>query len=190
MLEKIHHSELPDGILLCFKTFEQPPSGDVDEIESHRGKHLIKEMAHIWFHQPDPEILAPKNEKPAVFINGLELSVSFSHTREAIGAAISRDQIVGCDMELTNRVVSRLLVERIQHPQEDEDLYAEFSPIQIWTLKEAGLKMIGTGLRKPMNGVRITKKTNHLFDVEFHDGKRAEICSFHYKEHWISVCFQ
>ncbi|TVQ02083.1 MAG: 4-phosphopantetheinyl transferase family protein [Balneolaceae bacterium] len=190
MPDNIQHQDLPDEILLCFKFLDLPPAGDMESIESHRGNVLIREMAGLWFEEANPIIHTPKNEKPRVWINGREVSVSFSHTRMAISAAMSLHLNVGCDIESVNRDVSDTLVKRIQHPDEDRSLYITIPPVRIWTIKEAGLKMIGSGLRKPMNGVKIVQKTRHLFSVEFHDGKRAKICSFQYKEHWISVCFQ
>ena len=190
MPDSIKHRELPEGILLCFKFLEWPSTGNVDSLESHQGNVLIKEMAGLWYGEVNPKILTPKFEKPRLWVNGNELSVSFSHTRKAISAAMSQNHTVGCDMEFISREVSSSLVKRIQHPDEENSLYTTISPVRIWTLKEAGLKMIGTGLRKPMNGVRIFQETQHLFVVEFHDGKRAKICSFQHEEHWISICFQ
>ncbi len=189
MPDNILHKDLPKEILLCFKFLELTSSVDSEVNESHRGKLLIKEMAGIWFNEDNPEIHTPKNEKPRVWINSRELSVSFSHTRNAISAAMSFQMKVGCDMESVNRGVSDSLMKRIQHPDEVQSLYAVNSGVRIWTLKEAGLKMIGSGLRKPMNGVKVEQQSDCLFGVEFHDGKRAKICSFQYQDHWISVCF-
>jgi phosphopantetheinyl transferase len=186
----IQHQDLPVGILLCFKFLDLPSAGDMESLESHHGKIMIKEMAKRWFDETNPKIDTLKNEKPRVWINGQELSVSFSHTRKAISTAMSQNLNVGCDMEAINREVSGLLIKRIQHPDEDMKLYSAISPVRIWTLKESGLKMIGSGLRKPMSGVKIEQESRYLFAAEFHDGKRAKICSFQYKEHWISVCYQ
>jgi phosphopantetheinyl transferase len=73
---------------------------------------------------------------------------------------------------------------------EIDQLYNESEPIRIWTCKEAALKMIGTGLRISMNGVHLKKISEDLFEVEFNNGKRAKICSFQHRDHWISVCYQ
>ena len=97
---------------------------------------------------------------------------------------------VGCDMESASRKVHPNLVKRMKHPDESSALYNKFEPVRIWTLKESALKMIGTGLRKPMRTVCVSHLNQNIFEVEIDNGNRAKICSFIYEEHWISVCYQ
>lgn len=162
---------------------------DHDLQESMTGSRLLNYMAS-HFLQVDPfHVHTQKYEKPRAYSGSREISVSFSHTNDAISAAVSETWIVGCDMEREGRPVHARLSVRIRHSEETDEMYNTHQTIQIWTLKEAALKCIGTGLRKPMNSVKITPAGQFLFDVEFDDGKKAKICSFQHQEHWISICY-
>ena len=190
MPERILHHHLPDEIIVSYvhlKRKEERSNKDINE--SITGTRLITKLAQMYLDAPLTEVISKKYEKPKAFINGLEISVSFSHTKSGLSAGISREYVVGCDIELTDRKVSPSLLARMRCPFEGEELYRKTDPIQIWTLKESALKMIGTGLRKPMNSVTVTLLEPSLFDVEFSDGKRAKICSFRHKHHWISICY-
>lgn len=146
-------------------------------------------MSALFLGETNVDIKTQKYEKPQAFIDNREISVSFSHTKDAISAAVSSSLIVGCDMEKSGRKVHPRLAARMSHPEEEARLYRDLEHIQIWTFKEAALKCIGTGLRKPMKSVKINQRGEFLFDVEFDDGNIAKICSFHHHKHWISICY-
>lgn len=182
---------LPEKIYVSHEPFETDiRSVDPDVLQNQSGRNLIKEMAGEFLDEEEIQILTQKNEKPKAICEGREVSVSFSHTKNAVAGALSFAYNVGCDMENVHRTVHPRLVDRIKHDDEKASLYDELEPVQVWTLKEAALKMIGTGLRKPMKSVRISMIESGVFDVEFDDGKRAKICSFQHKKHWISVCYR
>lgn len=184
------HTHLPDEILLSHVLIHiEKKQIDKNTQESITGSKLIKTLAKKYYEESITEIISKKYEKPRAFIRDTEISVSFSHTKNGLSASLSKIYTVGCDIELTDRSVSPALLARMRCPSEGENLYKKADPIQIWTLKEAALKMIGTGLRKPMNSVTVTMLEDSLFDVEFGDGKRAKICSFEHKDHWISICY-
>ncbi len=188
--ERILHSNLPDEILLSYVHIDGVKMYvDKDTQEAITGSKLIKTLAKQYYDESITEIISKKYEKPRAFIRDTEISVSFSHTKIGLSASLSKIYTVGCDIEMTDRNVSPALLARMRCPSEGESLYKKADPIQIWTLKEAALKMIGTGLRKPMNSVTVTMLEDSLFDVEFGDGKRAKICSFQHKDHWISICY-
>ncbi len=190
MTKRIRHIALPEEIILsCELSSESDDLKNRDEVESISGSVLIRSMAKKYLAVPQLEVFTPKSEKPKAFVGDNELSVSFSHTKKAISAAISFDYLVGCDIEHLDRSVSPALVNRMKGERETKELY-ELEPIRIWTCKEATLKMIGTGLRKPMNSVNITQIETDFFEVEIDNGIRAKICSFNYMNYWISVCYQ
>ncbi|WP_234572330.1 4'-phosphopantetheinyl transferase family protein [Rhodohalobacter sp. 614A] len=181
---------LPKNIYVSYESFEAGMKGvDSDLLQNQSGRDLIRDMAVEFLEEEEIQILTQKNEKPKAICEGREVSVSFSHTKDAVAGAISFEFNVGCDMENIHRNVHDRLINRMKHIDEKADLYEKLEPVQVWTLKEAALKMIGTGLRKPMKSVRILMKDPGFFDVEFDDGKRAKICSFQHKNHWISVCY-
>lgn len=190
MAKRIRHIALPEEIILsCELITEIDESKNRDEVESVSGAVLIRSMAKKYLSVNNLEVYTPKSEKPKAFVGDNELSVSFSHTKEAISAAISFDYLVGCDLECYDRSVNPALVHRMKGEHETEELY-KFEPIRLWTCKEAALKMIGTGLRKPMKSVNLDQIDTNLFDVEIDNGIRAKICSFRHKNYWISICYQ
>lgn len=190
MPQRIEHADLPGEIIVSYeKLHDETNLSDKDLKENINGTLLIRKIAEIYFSEPEIEVITKKYEKPRAFVNGNEISVSFSHTRDALSLGMSKQYNVGCDMESIERKVSPLLIDRVRCITESEELYKHVKPIQIWTLKEAALKMIGTGLRKPMNSVSIKMIDLSNFDVEFSDGKRAKICSFQHQNHWISICY-
>lgn len=190
LAKRIRHIALPDEIVLsCELITDVDESKNRDEVESVAGAVLIRSMAKKYLAVNHLEVYTPKSEKPKAFVGENELSVSFSHTKDAISAAISFDYLVGCDIECFDRSVNPELVTRMKGENETMELY-EIEPIRIWTFKEAALKMIGTGLRKPMNSVNIYQTDLNLFEVEIDNGIRAKICSFRHKNYWISICYQ
>lgn len=191
MTESITHQALPKSISVYYepaRLFEQLKNRQ--EAESHSGSYLIRKVAREYMSAKKVDIIAEKYEKPRAFINNSEVSVSFSHTRTGLALAISENLNVGCDIELSNRHVNPQLVKRMKHEAEDDVLYNELPAVQIWTFKEAALKMMGTGLRNPMHNVRITEGESGLFDVEINDGIQAKICSFQHQKHWITICYR
>lgn len=191
MTESITHQSLPNSISVYYepvRLFEQLK--DRQEAESHSGSYLIRKVAREYMSAKKVDIIAEKYEKPRAFINDNEVSVSFSHTRTGLALAVSEHLSVGCDIEMSNRHVSPQLVKRMKHQQEDESLYEELTAVQIWTFKEAALKMMGTGLRNPMHNVHIFSGENGQFNVEINDGIQAKICSFHHQQHWITICYR
>ncbi|MDZ7718976.1 MAG: 4'-phosphopantetheinyl transferase superfamily protein [Balneolaceae bacterium] len=190
-LQRLTEACLPDSIFVCFEPFETDIKKDeLDLLESQSGRLLIKKMSDLFLESDEIKIFTKKNEKPKAHCEGEEVSVSFSHTTDGVAGTVSKQFNVGCDIEHANRNVHSKLVDRMKHENELESFYEQTDAIRIWTLKEAALKMIGTGLRKPMNSVWISTKGENRFAVQFDDGKKAKICSFGHKDHWISVCYQ
>lgn len=189
-LKNIHYPGLPKTIFICYdKVNPVKDAHSVESAESESGRKLIEEMVVRKLEKATPKIITEKYEKPRAFIDGEEISVSFSHTNGVVSGAISRDYIVGLDMESTQREVHPRLAKRMAHPKENSSLYEQYPAIQIWTLKEAALKAIGTGLRNPMNSVLLKQIEDSYFSVEFNDGRKAKIRSFQISDQWISICF-
>jgi phosphopantetheinyl transferase len=190
VFERLQHPSLPEEIIVAYEPlYVETSGGDIDASQSITGSILIKKTADLCMGVPKIDVYTQKYEKPKAFVDKVEVSVSFTHTDDALAASLSRLLNVGIDMERTGRSVSDRLLSRMKHPKESHFLYDQIELIRIWTLKEAALKMIGTGLRKPMKSTYIERINSDLFNVEFDDGKQAKICSFQHQEHWISVCY-
>ncbi len=94
--------------------------------------------------------------KPAV--DGIHFNLSHTKSRAAI--AVSSQHPVGIDIEELRQVDrADQIAGRYFCPREAELIRATAEPeksrvfLQIWTLKEAWLKALGTGLSKPLNEV-------------------------------------
>lgn len=78
------------------------------------------------------------------------LSVSISHCRRAVAVAVSPEGRVGIDVECRRRIGDGL-VERVCTAGELAAVHAASDPtmafLQLWTRKEAVLKMRGTGIQ-------------------------------------------
>ena len=78
------------------------------------------------------------------------LSVSISHCRTAVAVAVSTEGRVGVDVECRRRIGDGLM-ERVCTGEELEAVRAAEDPtmafLQLWTRKEAVLKMRGTGIQ-------------------------------------------
>ncbi|WP_165779070.1 4'-phosphopantetheinyl transferase family protein [Rhodohalobacter barkolensis] len=191
MPELIEHPSIPDEVIVAYEPLTiETTGGDRDTSESITGTLLLKRMADRYLDGKTIDVFTKKYEKPQAFIDGEEVSVSFSHTDDAIVAAISTSLNVGVDMEAKSREVHERLASRMKSKDEKSTLYEGNSLIRVWTFKEAALKMIGTGLRKPMNHVTVSIENEHHFNAEFDDGNRAKICSFIHQDHWISICYK
>lgn len=79
-----------------------------------------------------------------------ELAVSISHCRRAVAVAVSTEGRVGIDVEC-RRKVGESLMQRVCTPEEWAAVQSEDDPVmfflQLWTRKEAVLKMRGSGIQ-------------------------------------------
>jgi 4'-phosphopantetheinyl transferase len=95
------------------------------------------------------------NGKP--FLSDAGLSFNLSHTRGLVACGIARAMPVGIDVERTDRQIqTATLAERFFSAPEAASLgrgstNAGDRFFDLWTLKEAFIKAIGTGLSQPLN---------------------------------------
>lgn len=177
----VGEADVPNGVV--------QPEGSIHSVESESGRKLLRLMIDRRFNHAKPHFRTPKYEKPIARVGKDVISVSFTHTKTGVAAVASARWVVGIDMEWAGRVASPHLSERMKHPAEPLKFYENHPIIQIWTMKEASLKAIGTGLRKPMNSVCLEQVSEHLFSVTFFNGTIATLCSFPLNDQWLSICF-
>lgn len=99
-----------------------------------------------------------------------ELSVSISHCRTAVAVAVSPEGRVGIDVECRRRVGEDLM-KRVCTADELAAVQASADPtmtfLQLWTRKEAVLKMGGTGIQGFGSMVdALSGKSCHVMDLE------------------------
>lgn len=91
--------------------------------------------------------------RPVVIADGERWGASITHTRGMIGCAVNRTGEIGFDLERANRSEHPALRKRMLSPGDEQGLIERCSTIQLWTIKEAVLKLHGSGLRVPMKTV-------------------------------------
>ncbi len=128
------------------------------------------------------------NGKPYGLMEGRRMGVGIAHCRSLLVCALNIKGETGIDVEPCKRSMHPRLRNRISHPGEHLALPADLCSIRLWTIKEAVLKFLGTGLRLAMNKIRLDMLDDHLFRAELESGIFT-VTSFSFREHWIAVVF-
>ena len=116
------------------------------------------------------------------------LFVSFSHSEDKVFCAISESMDIGVDAEKLSRPIPQRVLDRVLNETEKQVL-KELDPLQIWTLKEAAVKCLGTGLRTNLNEIILSIKNNGEISTRFNNDKFIEICSFKATDHQIALAY-
>ncbi len=153
-------------------------------------RHLFRFLLVELKLADDPiELLKEDSGKPFAQRANEIISVSFSHSPKKVFCAISRNKEVGLDVELSDRKINEAVVARILNKNEKEEVGKE-DPVRLWTIKEAAVKCIGTGLRTNLSDLTILKNEKNRFSVRFNNEKLFEICSFKQSDHQIALAYQ
>lgn len=100
--------------------------------------------------------------KPILFLNGVQQFFNVTHTKDLYVFAFAQYGEIGIDAELSQRKVHPRLHRRIVM---EDDRIEQASDIEIWTMKEAVLKGIGTGLRHAMNKVSMIPVDEEIWQL-------------------------
>ncbi len=151
-------------------------------------RYLFKEMLTASGLSSQFEIRKHPLGKPYAQNGNETLFVSFSHSKNHVFCAISESTDIGIDTEWLDRKVDQRIVKRILGETE-WDVFSEEDPILLWTIKEAAVKCLGTGLRTNLKELEIQKKNHIQFLVRINDEKTFQICSFQELNHQISIAY-
>lgn len=151
-------------------------------------RHLFRMMLEEAGKPNTFEIQKSDSGKPFAKSNDSKLFVSFSHTNSAVFCAISSIHDIGLDSEPLDRKIDSRIVKRILNEKEWRQFENE-NPILLWTIKEATVKSMGTGLRTNLNELCIAKNEKERFIVRFNDEKTFQICSFQKMNHQLSIAY-
>ncbi|TYP95376.1 Phosphopantetheinyl transferase [Fodinibius salinus] len=147
---------------------------------------LLKKMAHQSLPvQDDIQIRKDELGQPFAVCGDEQYFVSIAHTRQHVFCGITVSKPIGIDLEPVERKVPSKLSKRISHPNESQAIN-EIPTVQLWTIKEAYIKLRGEGLRMNMNEVCIQPSGAH-FEAQLNNDKRAKICSFQSENNWVAV---
>lgn len=124
--------------------------------------------------------------KPFLKIGDQHKFISFSHSREMVMCATSDTMDIGLDIEHMEREVNPAIVKRILSENEWK-LHSDEHPIRLWTMKEAAVKSLGTGLRTNLKELELEKVSDHEFQITLNNREQLRVISFEAKGHFIAV---
>ena len=151
-------------------------------------KHLSeKANAHIAYIGQDDEYGAPYGHS-AISETKWQLSISHCNTM-ACCALSDSSHPVGVDIEPKSRTITPRLKERFLHKNE-LDLAKQEPAIKLWTLKEAVVKLLKTGLRTNLNSFYLIAQDTNCYRViiEAYPKNISVIC-IPYNEYFIALAF-
>lgn len=162
-------------------------------IEFKLSRYLLKSLFKRLFPLSNAECAIERDlgGKPYADVDGRIIPISVSHSNEFVFVAISLAGSIGLDIERMGRNVIPALRSRILTDQEfhDERLMP-VNTIQLWTVKESMLKLIGSGLRRSMSSVSIhdysKENGGDMFFTEI-DGQQISTSTFILEDHWIAI---
>lgn len=149
---------------------------------------LFKEMLNKAPLSNDFKLSKYQSGKPFAKKGDSLLNVSFSHTQNAVFCALSLTHDIGIDAEHLSRSINSKIVERILNKEERDQFKTEL-PIVLWTVKEATVKSLGTGLRTNLNELCIVEKDEPFFSLKFNNEITFQICSFQEMNHQLSIAY-
>lgn len=114
--------------------------------------------------------------------------VSFSHSPDMVLCAVSSHLDIGLDAELLDRKVNPQIVKRILSENEWK-VYSEDDPIELWTMKEASVKSLGTGLRTNLKELELQKFEHGAFRIKLNHENELQGISFKALNHHIAIAY-
>lgn len=144
---------------------------------------FLKECLAKFLELNTKQIELDKHPTGQPFMPNRRVSFSLTHSEHLMACACSLSEDVGLDLQL-HRSFNPQLFERICTPTELASLPARSAEnfFDVWTIKEAALKSIGTGLAYPMDKLEIDFRKKRIAVLEpksvrnmlFH-GSRSEL---------------
>jgi phosphopantetheinyl transferase len=205
-LDTSHIKDWPQGVVLGSSDITEPSSlkvlsaTELDEFDTFKNPKRKAEfvaarrlfrflLSKINIDPSEVQLFKEEGGKPYAEFSGKRLHVSFSHSSEKVFCAISQEFDIGLDIEPVSREINALVLNRILNEQEKISLDLSNS-VQLWTLKEAAVKCLGTGLRTNLKDLTLVKKEKDGHFIRFNNDKLIEICSFRQSDHQIAIAYQ
>ncbi len=132
-------------------------------------------------------------EKGKPYIDNSDCHFNISHSKDKVVVVVSKKQ-VGIDIEYLRkdkmRVARRFFSEEeVQQIQQAKDIDMEFT--KYWSLKEAYLKYIGTGLTRPLHSFSVKYNNTDKFYLYSDNQIIVQLNLYHQiidKNYHLSVC--
>ncbi len=140
------------------------------------GQNHLKSLIFFYKGQREFFITNGVNGKPEINID--KFYFNLSHSKELICYGLSINNL-GIDIEPENRNISHAISKKLLQNTYDKNT---LSLVQVWTIKEAFLKFLGTGISTPIEEIEII--SNELITYK---NKNYYYKSSLYKNHFISI---
>lgn len=129
-----------------------------------------------------------KNGKPS--LESGECGFSISYTNDNVYIAVVRDGIIGLDAEHINSIdlnVSREFMSENELVELEKSINKYEYFYKIWTLKEAYVKLMGTGIDSSITGIELIEAKNGRFSLSKENTQKTYFSHFVTKDYIISV---
>lgn len=163
-------------------------------LEFITGRWLLQKlMSERGFERSDWSFEYSNSGKPWLKVEPADntdqyLPVGIAHTRDAVLAGFSDRINFGVDIENLNRKAHPSLQKRIVHPGVLKTT-TDQSPVRIWSIKEAALKLCGKGLRVGMDKLKITEWHSWGCRLAMDDGQPVNVVNTKVDHYWIAVAW-
>ena len=151
--------------------------------EGSSSDEFLKKCLALFLAVSPESIKLGRHESGQPFLAGKKISFSLSHSVQYLACACSLDFDVGLDVQV-HRPFNPKIFDRMCTPRELDTVSVrdEKKFYELWTIKEAALKCLGTGLAYPMNLVEVEPKNKavkvleerSIFNMLF-DGSRRDL---------------
>jgi phosphopantetheinyl transferase len=126
--------------------------------------------------------------RPVIHTDKSEWGASITHSRGYIACAINRSGDIGLDLEIADRREHPGLRQRVISAEDDINILESCSTIRLWTIKEAVLKMHGSGLRIAMNNVTLMPGRDNLVEAKVQE-RRGMVYSGLLENCWLALAW-
>jgi phosphopantetheinyl transferase len=158
-------------------------------LEYLSSRWLVHKMAEHLELDPDRFLLKKDDTgQPFAEYQTKRYNVSIAHSVEDTICAVSSTVQLGIDLEPKGRSVAVGLPARLLNESE-YSLFSGQDTLRMWTLKEAILKLKGSGLRTRLKDWKLISNDQSLFTAENREKERVNIYSFSYQNNWIALAF-
>ncbi|MEQ9310390.1 MAG: 4'-phosphopantetheinyl transferase superfamily protein [Balneolaceae bacterium] len=152
-------------------------------------RHLFwKLINELGFNLESIMLKKESTGKPFIKSEEGRFFVSFSHSQELVVCAVSKDLDIGLDIETLDRKVNPAIVKRILSENE-WDVYGEENPISLWTMKEAAVKSLGTGLRTNLKELELKKQKDGGFSIIINHKEELHGICFKALNHYFALAY-
>lgn len=176
---------LPERDLIAIQSF----TNEQRKAEFLTARHLfLKLITELGWNFDLVDLKKEEMGKPFIKTQNGRKFVSFSHSQDLVLCAVSDTLDIGLDTETIDRELNPAIVKRILSENEWK-IYGDDEPLSLWTMKEAAVKCLGTGLRTNLKELELEKLPNGRFTIRINGKEELKGIYFQALNHYISIAY-